>query len=63
MFVFFMMIMSSFPCLPDKYRRQHRKNVCLQKRHQYFNEINKYGKCRLQQAMQQFLPSYSSLRK
>ena len=37
-------IMSTFKCLTDEYRGQHRKNECLDKGHQDLDEINKYGK-------------------
>ena len=40
--VFIMMF--TFKCLSDKYCCQHCKNECLDKCHQHFNKINKYGK-------------------
>ena len=35
-------MMLPFKCLSDEYRREHRKDECLQKGHQYFNHINKH---------------------
>ena len=35
---------ASFKCLTNEYGCKHRKNECLQKCHQHFNEINENGK-------------------
>lgn len=37
-------VMAAFAGLADKHCCKHGENEGLDKRHQYFNEINKYGK-------------------